>query len=161
MLTYGSNNTEKYFQNYLSPFMYDCVTSVASLSELSLEILKGQNQTFQIIALTENNLLLNQKLQDAKKIFYMWHDTAKGWFTSSYWATNFVYIEKKFLEWITLTANPKCSKIDLKIKKLNIFISFVEKSLNENLTWYYDPQYVYSIINYAIADSGIKGITNC
>jgi hypothetical protein len=61
MLNNSHNNVEKtadkYFQPYLSPFMSKCITSVGSLSEMSSQILKGQNLMFQIIALTENNLL--------------------------------------------------------------------------------------------------------
>jgi hypothetical protein len=165
MLNNTYNNVDKiadkYFQPYLSPFMSKCVTSVGSLSEMSSQILKGQNQTFQIIALTEKNVLLNQKLEDAKKVFYLWHNTARGWFTSSYWAQKLNTIEKEFLEYILLIPNTKCSKINLKMDLLNNIIKIVQRSLNQQLHWYYDPEYVYTMFKNEIQGYGKAAIKKC
>lgn len=131
-----------YYDNYLSPFTNHCVTEVSSLSELSFEMLKGQNFTLQIFALTENNLLLNQKIEDLKIIFFMWQRTSKGWFTSYYWSNQFNSVEQSFLLLTQKMSNPKCNNIKMKLDLMNELIVAVELALNQGLNWYYSTGHV-------------------
>jgi hypothetical protein len=118
------------------------VTEVSSLSELSFEMLKGQNFTLQIFALTENNLLLNQKIEDLKIIFFMWQRTSKGWFTSYYWSNQFNSVEQSFLLLTQKMSNPKCNNIKMKLDLMNELIVAVELALNQGLNWYYSTGHV-------------------
>ena len=91
----------------------------------------------------------------------MWHNTARGWFTSSYWAQKLNTIEKEFLEYILLIPNTKCSKINLKMDLLNNIIKIVQRSLNQQLHWYYDPEYVYTMFKNEIQGYGKAAIKKC
>jgi hypothetical protein len=72
-----------YFQNYLSPFKQDCVQKVSSLAQFSDLMQNNSKKTFEIIALTEANVVYDEKKEDLKTIFYMWYNTAWGWFSSN------------------------------------------------------------------------------
>lgn len=140
-------NTTNKFANYLGPISNSCIISVASLSELSLEIAKGQNQTFQIIALTETNLVFTEKLKDVKKIFYMWLRTARGWFTSYWWQDKLHEVENYFLEWVKVLSDEKCKDFYKKLNIMNVFMIYVEKALDQGLQWYYNPEHIFYTIN--------------
>jgi hypothetical protein len=135
------------FANYLGPITNSCIISVSSLSEMSLEIEKGQNQTFQIIALTENSYVFNEKLKDIKKIFYMWLRTARGWFTSWWWHDKFNEVEIYFLEWVKALSDSKCKNFHKKVEIMSLFMVYVEKALDQGLEWYYNPEHIFYTIN--------------
>ncbi len=135
------------FANYLGPITNSCLISVSSLSEMLLEIANGQNQTFQIIALTENSLVFSEKMKDIKKIFYMWLRTARGWFTSYWWHDKFNEVENYFLEWVKALSDAKCKNFHKKVNIMNTFMIYVKKALDQGLEWYYNPQHIFYTIN--------------
>jgi len=146
-LQVSNNATSYYFKKYLSPVSEDCVTTVNSLGEFTSVLTEGKNKTFQILALTEINVVLNKKIAEAKSIFYMWLLTSKGWFTSYYYQEKLNVIEQLFDNVLQKMANPKFNKIDLKIKLLDNLRTTLIHAMDSNLKWYYYPDGVIHSIH--------------
>ena len=136
------NETNLYFQNYLSPFKQNCVQKVASLAEFSNLMENQSKKTFQIIALTEANVMFEQKKEDLKTVFYMWYNTAWGWFSSTahstYYREKIFTVEGHFWAVVNKFCEPQFNDFDKKIELLNDLKKTIANEMALQLNWYYD-----------------------
>lgn len=137
-----TNETTLYFQNYLSPFKQNCVEKVSSLAEFSNLMQNNIKKTFQIIALTEADVVFNEKKEDLKTVFYMWYNTAWGWFSSNahstYYRNKIFVVERYFWAVLNKFCEPQFNDFDVKIKLLNDLKTTIANEMTLNLNWYYD-----------------------
>jgi hypothetical protein len=136
------NNTNLYFQNYLSPFKQDCVQKVSSLAQFSDLMQNNSKKTFEIIALTEANVVYDEKKEDLKTIFYMWYNTAWGWFSSNLqhtWYRHQIFnVEGYFWAMLNKFDKPIFNDFEKKIQLLNDLKKIIANEMGLQLNWYYD-----------------------
>jgi hypothetical protein len=121
-----------------APIINDCVKDVTTLKQFSNLMSSGGNKTFEIFALKEEQELLLIKLNNLKTIFKIWFKTSRGWFYRDYWRSKFQSVKNDFGV-LFRTILKSSSDMEIKIKIVKDVSDLIEKQLDLNLAWYYDP----------------------
>jgi hypothetical protein len=118
----------------------NCIIKVSSVDKLSDLMSKKSSIDFQILHFTENEEKLKLKIENLRDVFFLWHKTAQGYFTSYYYSRLFSETLSMFEIFLSDTLlNPRFATIETKYQIIYDLKMLISKEMDSSLSWYWYP----------------------